>query len=206
MPAERREVSRQWNSLTFYHFKISFHAHALVAGPSCQHFIEDDSKCPDIALLRVVIFFICLWRHVFRRANVIKNLRSVGHFLHLAIPEIDDCYLFAAFGISFEQYVIRFQIPMDDLLAPHVDVSFEDLPENEESLNFRQSSWMFFEVIRESASFKMFHHEIDKVILECNIVQLDNILMPSVCEFAEVAEGGYFAAEEILGDLIVNGS
>lgn len=65
---------------------------------------------------------------------------------------------------------------------------------------------MFFEVFCESASFKMFHHEIDKVILECNIMEFDDIVMASVSEFTEVAEGGYFAAEEILGDFIVNGS
>lgn len=95
---------------------------------------------------------------------------------------------------------------MDDLLPSHVDVSFEDLPEKEESFSFRQSSWMFFQVFCESASFKMLHHKIDKVILQCNIMQLDDIFMPSVCKFAKVAEGGYFAAEKILGDLIVNGS
>lgn len=95
---------------------------------------------------------------------------------------------------------------MDDLLAPHVHVSFEDLPENDEGLGFWQSSWMFFEVFCESAAFKMFHHEIDKVILECNIMQFDDIFMASVSEFSEVAKGGYFAAEEILGDLIVDRS
>lgn len=65
---------------------------------------------------------------------------------------------------------------------------------------------MFFQVFCESASFKMFHHKINKVILQCNIMQLDNILMSSVRKLTKVAEGGYFAAKKILGDLIVNGS
>lgn len=66
VPAERSEVSRQRDSLTFYHIQISLHAHALIARPPCQHLVEDNSQCPDITLLRVVIFFICLRRHVFR--------------------------------------------------------------------------------------------------------------------------------------------
>ena len=105
---EGSEVSRQRNSLTLYHIEILLHAHALIACPPCQHLVEDNSKCPDIALLGVIIFFICLRGHVFRRANVIKYLWAIGHFLHLTIAEIDYRYLLTAFRIGFEQYVIRF--------------------------------------------------------------------------------------------------
>lgn len=63
--------------------------------------------------------------HVLRGAHVIEHLRFIGHFFHLAIPEINDGYFFADFWIAFEEDVVGFEVPMHDLFILDVDVCIE---------------------------------------------------------------------------------
>jgi hypothetical protein len=60
------------------------------------------------------------------------------------------------------------------------------------------------DVFRQGAAFKQFHHQINEVILDDYVQQFDHILVRSALDFAQIAEGGYFAAEKVAGDFVVD--
>jgi hypothetical protein len=64
---------------------------------------------------------------------------------------------------------------------------------------------MALDVVCESAAFQVLHDQVDEMVLEYNVVQPDDILVASIGQFAQVAEGGDFAAEEVPGDFVVDG-
>jgi hypothetical protein len=52
----------------------------------------------------------------------------------------------------------------------------------------------------------MLHHEVDEIILEDNIVQFNNVLMPSVIELSQVAQRGDLTAQQVPRDFVVDRS
>jgi len=62
-----------------------------------------------------VVLFVGLGCHVLGRADVVEDLRPVGHLLHGAVPEVNDRY-----GVSSllpEKDVIGLQVTVNDLFV-----------------------------------------------------------------------------------------
>lgn len=79
------------------------------------HFIQHDSKGPDIGLNRVILILAYLRRHVIRRTNnSLVLLQSLRQALGNAkVPQLDKPFL-------GHKNILAFQISMDDL--PVMDV------------------------------------------------------------------------------------
>lgn len=137
----------KWNTLPLNHLQVFFHAHAMIAGLAGQHLVEDNPKGPNITFLWVIVFPVCLRRHILGRANVIVKLRLVGHFLHLAIPEVNDGHFLAFLRIGLKEDVIWLQVSMYDLLISHMRVSFDYLPKNEKRFILIKPLRVFFDIV-----------------------------------------------------------
>ena len=108
MLMEHPHFLRDWHSLLLQHLKIHFHSHSFITSKAGQHFIEHHSDSPNIALFRILVLSVCFRRHVLGRTYIIKTLRFVRHFLHFAIPKINDSYLLTLIRVSFEENIIWF--------------------------------------------------------------------------------------------------
>lgn len=71
-------------------FKMLFHVITVnIKDGSCQHFVQDDSHCPNIALLTVGTLKVGFRCHISRRADVVVEfcILCVGSF---AVTKVDD--------------------------------------------------------------------------------------------------------------------
>lgn len=65
---------------------------------------------------------------------------------------------------------------------------------------------MFLDVVSQGAAFKQLHDQIDMLSLGHHFIQFDDALLARELQFAQLTEGSDLAAEEVLGDLVVDGS
>ena len=132
-------------------------------------------------------------------------MRLVGYFIHLAVAEIDDGHLFALAGVFFEEDVIRLKISVHDPFFFDMSIPMNDLPEDEDGLILREAFWMCFDVVGKSAALEEFHNNVKVIIEDDHFDQLDDILVLSFFNFAQVAKCGDLTAEEVPGDFVVDG-
>ena len=158
------EFARQGYSFSLEHLEIRLHVHALIAGLAKQHFIQHDSDSPNIAFLWVLVLFVGLWRHVLRRADVVKYLRFVRYLSHFTISKINNSESLTLVERGLEQDVIRLQISMNYMLVFDALVSFQNLPQNDHNFLLRDSVWIISYVICESAALEQLHHEVYVVL------------------------------------------
>ena len=78
---------------------------------ACKHLIKNDSYCPNIALIAVIIIVESLQRHINRRTHIV----TVG-LLQLSILYCESEISY--FDCSFvEEYIGRLEVPMKDSVS-----------------------------------------------------------------------------------------
>ena len=177
---EHSQLLRKRNSSTLQHFQICFHWHSFITGGAYQHFVKHDSNCPNIALFWVMIAPVGFRRHVLGRAYIVKHFWFIGDFFHLTVPKVNDGHLFALLRVSFEQNIIRFEVAVHYFFMFDARVSIENLLQNEDSLVFRETVWMLFDIVWKCPSFKQFHHHVEMVLFNDDIHQFYYVLVTRV--------------------------
>ena len=61
---------------------------SFVVGLAVEHLIKNRSQCPNVALLRIHVLGVGLWRHIGRRPHVVEHFWLGKVALNLAVPEI----------------------------------------------------------------------------------------------------------------------
>jgi hypothetical protein len=83
-------------------------------------------------------------------------------------------------------------------------IALQNLAKDKEGVILGKTIGVSADVFGEGTAFKQFHDQIDEVILDDDVQQFDHVFVRSALDFAQVAEGGYFAAEKVAGDFVVH--
>lgn len=84
----------------------------------------------------------------------------------------------------FEEYIAWFDISMNNLFVLNTLIPLQNLSQNKQSLLFRQTFWMFTDVICQSPSFKQLHNEIDVILKNYCLKETNNVFVLGVLEFS----------------------
>lgn len=152
-------------------------------------FVKYNAEGPDVAFGGVRLALAGLWAHVIRRANNRhrRRIRILEHARYSEIAELDG-------EVAGEEYILRFQISMDD--PPRMDV-FEgqaDLNEPIKYLRFAKILLIFYfalDVVAEVAHFAVLHNDYQLLQREIALLVCHDVLVVQVLQKIYFEHGGF---------------
>jgi hypothetical protein len=145
-----------------------------------------------------------LRRHVLRRPDVVKHLRTVWHLRHLAVPEVDYRHSLTLVGMSLKQHIVRLEVPVHYPSVLDATVPLQNLPENTHRLLFWQSLRMPLDVVRQGTALQQLHYQINEVIHNHYLQQSHYVLMCSVLELTQIVQRSYLTTQQVPSDLVID--
>lgn len=138
-------------------------------GVSCEHFVENDSNSPYIALRTVKIFIESLQRHIDRRAHII-----VGSSFEVGVSDGEPEVSYFDLAV-IEEDIGWFKVSMYDTEAIDTPVAIDDLFENGDGFGLIDFPFVF-DGFGEVSSFAEFGDDVGLRFLRDDVVEQDDVL------------------------------
>lgn len=198
-------VQTGWNGDTFlfYQFESLHYVLSLVEIGAREHFIENNSQCPNITFLGIFVISVSLGRHISRRPNIIEHFGFFLYFLYRAIPKIDYFWHYLAIdtaNLVEQQNIFRFQISMDDTILFKNSIPFKQFLQNTQRPG-RLYLLICRDILLQGTAFKQLHGYKTAPIDNSNFLKSHNRL---IIKFGRCLQCFKLTFQQIRSNLVIN--